>query len=402
MQTFNVATFYDPDTNQGPGDYSATINWGDGQSSAGTLSGAAGEYTVSGDHVYLHPGSFTVGVSVTDPAGATVSSTATASVASATLTATGGLVDGTLAGSATNFTVATFTDANGYDAAGSYTATISWGDGQSGAGVVTGADGVFQVAGVHTYSTDGTYSVGVTVSDADGTTATTTSQVTAGDLYAGVTQTLTVASFTDPSTYYTASSFNTTINWGDGSSSTGGFVTKAGAELHRGGVAHLLRGGRLHGASDGDRPDAERDRRLRRGSGGAPTGAVLRRGGGRGHERGHGLRAAGAVRGPAGLRLLRPVHGDGDLGRRYDLGRQRAELRRHPGGDGQPRLRNDRRLRRADAALQPGGATGGHRRGDAGSRRRPSPMSKAPPSCLATPPTHTSFTFRQCVRALPL
>ena len=192
------------------------------------MDGTAGEYTVSGDHVYLHPGSFTVGVSVTDPAGTTVSSTATATVASAPLTATGTFVDGTLPGSATTFTVATFTDPNGYDGASSYTATITWGDGQSGAGVVTGADGVFQVAGVHAYASDGTYTVGVMVSDADGTTATTTSQVTAGDLYAGVTQTLTVASFTDPNSYYTPSNFQATINWGDGTSMTG-MVTKTGA-----------------------------------------------------------------------------------------------------------------------------------------------------------------------------
>ncbi len=232
VQTFDVATFYDPDTNRGPGDYAATIDWGDGQTSPGTVDGTAGEYTVSGDHVYLHPGSFTLQVSVTDPAGATVTSTATAAVASAPLTATGNLVDGALAGSAATLTVATFTDPNGYDAAGSYTATITWGDGQSDAGVIDGADGEFRVTGSHTYAADGTYTVNVTMSDADGTTA-TTSQVTAGDLYAGVTQTMTVASFTDPNSSYTASSFTATITWGDGVlTSTAGTVTQVGSTFY--------------------------------------------------------------------------------------------------------------------------------------------------------------------------
>ena len=175
-----------------------------------------------------------------------------------------------------------------------------WGDGQSGAGVVTGADGVFQVAGVHTYSTDGTYSVGVTVSDADGTTATTTSQVTAGDLYAGVTQTLTVASFTDPSTYYTASSFNTTINWGDGLSSTGGFVTKAGANYTVAGLHTYSAAGVYTVQVTVTDPMRNVIAAYDVVQVAAAAGAVLRRGGGRGHERGHGLRAAALFAVPQG------------------------------------------------------------------------------------------------------
>ena len=300
VQTFDVATFYDPDTNREPSDYTATIQWGDGQSSSGTVDGMAGENTVSGDHVYLHPGNYTVQVSVTDPAGTTVSSTATAAVAIAPLTATGNFLDGALAGSSATLTVATFTDGNTYDAAANYTATISWGDGATSAGVVSGADGEFTVGGTHNYQHDGTYTVGVTVTDADETTTatTTTSTVTAGDLYAGVNQTLTVASFTGGYPNEPASSFTATINWGDGSGATGAMVMQSGgnfnvAAAHAYGAAGVYTiqatvtdgMGRTITASDVVAV--------------APApGAHVRRRRGRQRRGGHGRRAAGVVRHP--------------------------------------------------------------------------------------------------------
>ena len=123
--------------------------------------------------------------------------------------------------------MATFTDGNTYDTAGSYTATISWGDGATTTGVVTGADGEFTVGGTHAYQYNGTYPVIVTITDADGTSQ-ATSTVTAGALYAGVNQTLTVASFTGGYPNEPASSFTATINWGDGTGNTGAMVMQSG------------------------------------------------------------------------------------------------------------------------------------------------------------------------------
>jgi hypothetical protein len=39
-----------------PADLSATINWGDGSSSAGTVSGGSGSFAVSGTHTYMQSG----------------------------------------------------------------------------------------------------------------------------------------------------------------------------------------------------------------------------------------------------------------------------------------------------------------------------------------------------------
>ena len=57
-QTFTVATFTDPDQNRQATDYSATIDWGDGQTSPGWIDASDSGYTVSGDHVLLASGRY--------------------------------------------------------------------------------------------------------------------------------------------------------------------------------------------------------------------------------------------------------------------------------------------------------------------------------------------------------
>ena len=46
-------------------DYSAVINWGDGSSSAGAISGPAGQvFTITGGHTYAEEGKFTVTITI--------------------------------------------------------------------------------------------------------------------------------------------------------------------------------------------------------------------------------------------------------------------------------------------------------------------------------------------------
>src|SRR5947207_1695347 len=69
-QSYNAAvgSFTDTDTTNVAGDFTATIAWGDGTTSAGTITGSAGAYTVSGTHAYATPGRFTYTVAVSDDA----------------------------------------------------------------------------------------------------------------------------------------------------------------------------------------------------------------------------------------------------------------------------------------------------------------------------------------------
>ena len=163
--TVTVATFTDTDVDWQSSDFTATIAWGDGTSSAATIDGSNGSFTVSGDHTYDHPGTFTTQVSVSDGF-ETLAATSSATVSSAALTVTGSVVQGAVAGTAVSGTWATFTDANPDDPSSSYTATIDWGDGSStSTGTVAGFDDQYVVSGSHTYSAVGNYTVTVSVTD---------------------------------------------------------------------------------------------------------------------------------------------------------------------------------------------------------------------------------------------
>jgi hypothetical protein len=77
-----VATFTDANATTGAGQLLATINWGDGQVTVGTVAGNDGNFTVDGSHTYLKVGSFAIQVSVSIfvPDMASASSTSTADV----------------------------------------------------------------------------------------------------------------------------------------------------------------------------------------------------------------------------------------------------------------------------------------------------------------------------------
>jgi hypothetical protein len=60
-----VASVTDPNASDTPSSLSATINWGDGGSSAGTITGGSGSFNVAGSHTYAQPASYSVTVTVT-------------------------------------------------------------------------------------------------------------------------------------------------------------------------------------------------------------------------------------------------------------------------------------------------------------------------------------------------
>lgn len=227
-----VATVTDPDTTTPASDLSATIDWGDGNTSAGTVSGSGGSYTVSGDHTYADEGSYTVTITVTDVDSPdnTATATSTATVDDPALSATGTTIT-SFEGNSFLGTVATFSDPNTTEDASHYTATIDWGDGNTSAGAVTGSNGSFSVGGSHTYAEDGSYSVTVTIADTPSNTAMATTAASVSDAplsaaggaggstlqsYSG-----TVATFTDGNPSAPVSDFAASIDWGDGNTSTG-------------------------------------------------------------------------------------------------------------------------------------------------------------------------------------
>jgi hypothetical protein len=172
-----VASFKDPDTSGKASDYSASINWGDGTTSSGTITGSPSKFTVSGSHTYAEEGSFTATVTITDKDGsgnnATVHDKAT--VADAALHATGAKPSSS--GTTVSGTVAKFTDSDAGGTVSDYTASINWGDGSTSTGTVSKSGSGFAVSGSHTYAKPGSYTVKVTIKDAGGSTATVTDKV---------------------------------------------------------------------------------------------------------------------------------------------------------------------------------------------------------------------------------
>jgi PKD repeat protein len=181
--TTTVATFTDPNPNASASDFTATIDWGDGTSTTGTVvAQSTGGFAVDGVHVYADEGKYTVGVTIKDIGGAIASTTSTATVADASLTAAAVSVTGSEGLPIASAAVATFTDANPNATASDFTATINWGDGTSTTGTVVAQNGGgFAVDGTHTYADEGKYTVTTSIKDVGGSTASVTSEASIAD-----------------------------------------------------------------------------------------------------------------------------------------------------------------------------------------------------------------------------
>jgi hypothetical protein len=240
--TTTVATFTDTLTSAVPGDFLATINWGDATTSPGTVSGGGGTFQVSGTHTYAAAGTFPVTVTLSDdpPGTATAQTTSTAHVASGlAVTATSFSV---AEAAPFNGTVATFSDSNTALTPASFTATIAWGDGTTTPGTVTGGSGSFTVTGQHTYADEGSFTDTVTVTEIAGGGATAsgsgTATVSESDVLSGTPRTFSalanilftgaVATFTDADTANGPGDFTAVISWGDGTTSPGTVTGGAG------------------------------------------------------------------------------------------------------------------------------------------------------------------------------
>ena len=155
---------------------SATIHWGDGQNSAGTLqtfstfnsSGTA----ISGSHTYAEEGDYSGSVDLVEDCG----------TGSETIDFSAHAADAALSASAHDFSAtatvafsgvgAHFSDANLNAPVGDFSATVSWGDGHSSAGTVSlSQGGGFDVTGGHTYAAKGSFPVTVSITDSGGSTA---------------------------------------------------------------------------------------------------------------------------------------------------------------------------------------------------------------------------------------
>jgi hypothetical protein len=163
-------------TAYGPVALSASINWGDGNTSAGTVTlNSDGSYSVKGSHTYSEEGSFAINVTVSGSGVPNATASSSASVADAALTANTprAVVKGTTLTLAT-----TFTDADPSGTLSDYTASIAWGDRTTSAATIGSSSTSFSATGTHKYAKHGTYTIMVTIKDAGGSSVTKTLTIT--------------------------------------------------------------------------------------------------------------------------------------------------------------------------------------------------------------------------------
>ena len=170
MFTAVVGSFSDANPFSVPGDFTATINWGDGQTSPGTVRvNPFGGFDVIGTHSYAVTGDYVTTITVAELGADTHQGTGAATLtdAAASLTAQG--VD-VVAIQFSPFAgmVATFQSDSAASAA-DFVATIDWGDGQSSPGYIfLQPMGGLEVRGVHVYAGAGLFSVQVQINAVPG------------------------------------------------------------------------------------------------------------------------------------------------------------------------------------------------------------------------------------------
>jgi PKD repeat protein len=151
------------------GEFTAVINWGDGQSSqAAIMPAGSGKFVVVGGHTYAKPGMYSVVTVVHGDEGQSVSDTSIATVSLSSIAARGRKVTA-LPRRTFSGTVASLTSAS-HAKGSSFSALIDWGDGSVSTGVVVarrksagGAGSAFAVLGRHAYAAPGNYAGQVSI-----------------------------------------------------------------------------------------------------------------------------------------------------------------------------------------------------------------------------------------------
>jgi hypothetical protein len=284
LNNVSVATFTDPAGPGAAGDYDATIQWGDGSITLGTVSGpdGGGVFTVRGSHTYSeessahHPGSnpYVLTVAVTkktdltievvangipstpEAFGPTGHDDANVTVSDSAVIAAGGQALTPVEGASTgSVLVATFTDPGGPEAVSDYSADINWGDGTGtliAAGSISLNGSTFEVRGTHTYAEESAadhpgsdpYQITITIHHEATTPQVVISTATVSDpaVIAAGGQALTpvegastgsvlVATFSDPGGPEVLGDYSADIDWGDGTGTQvgGGSITLNGS-----------------------------------------------------------------------------------------------------------------------------------------------------------------------------
>jgi PKD repeat protein len=209
--------------------HTVTINWGDGSAPQQLINVDQVTHAFSGTHQYAQPGSYTISATVADEDGASSTQTVNGVVVFPPVITSLSSSNPNASNPSTTGTATiqgAFTDPS---AAGPDTVSVNWGDGSAVQQLTQVNPSTNAFAGTHQFTQPGTYTIFVTVTDADGisTVQSVTVVVTFPPQVTSLMSSNATAS--NPSTNGTVSiqgSFQdtsstgndtVTVNWGDGS-----------------------------------------------------------------------------------------------------------------------------------------------------------------------------------------
>ena|GEM_PF-3760460 len=154
------------------GSFTATIDWGDGTSGAGTVAAnSSGGFDISGVHPFHGVGVHSLKITVLGPGGTKAVLTENVTVTDAPLAITMNTVN-PVAGVQFTAAIANFTDADPTAISANYSAVVNWADGStSSATIAARSGGGWQIYGTHTYASSGSWLISVTVTDNGGASA---------------------------------------------------------------------------------------------------------------------------------------------------------------------------------------------------------------------------------------
>jgi hypothetical protein len=217
--TASVASF----TNQTVTGKSAVIDWGDGTTSTGTVAASGANVAVSDTHTYAKQGYFPTRITLSDANGPLAQATGQVTVTDTKFSLAPASVSA-FAGVPFSGTVAVMTDVPSGDVASDFDVQINWGDGTTSAGTLQAtASGKFDVRGSHTWASNGTKSVTVTVTEHGSASGQgQTLNIGSNANFSG-----NVAQVPLPIPGSAPGDYVATIDWGDNTSSTGTLTLQA-------------------------------------------------------------------------------------------------------------------------------------------------------------------------------
>ena len=170
-----IASFTSADANATVARFSATIDWGDGQTSQvgpeAFSVNANGGFNLTAGHTYEEGGDYSINVTILDQGGSTTSASNFVHVSDPPLSTVGTTVQAE-EGQSFNGVIASLTDADPNATTEEYSATIDWDDGtitEVGPEAFSVNDsGGFDLTANHTYDEAGNYSVTVMIFDEGG------------------------------------------------------------------------------------------------------------------------------------------------------------------------------------------------------------------------------------------